>query len=252
MQITVNDLRSFYDELIGRIVKRVIRAHIRDVWPECKGLRMMGLGYAGSYLKPYAEEAERVFMVMPRPMGVYHWPEGNLNSVVLSEEYDLPLETNSVDRIIVIHSLEFSDSINETYADLWRVLKSSGRMIVVVPNRLGLWSRAEWTPFGQGTPYSASQVRNLLKAHNFVHEHTRKILYVPPFRSNLFIRSAQAFEAMGQYICSALCGLHLVEVSKQIYAYTGEGLKSKAKAYKEPKAVPAGAASGRTHKDRHS
>jgi SAM-dependent methyltransferase len=248
MQITVNDLKAFYDDLIGRIVRRIVRTHIRDVWPEGKGLRIMGLGYAGSYLKPYKDEAERVFTVMPRAMGAYQWPEGEKNCVVLSEEFDLPLETNSVDRIIVIHSLEFSNNIDETYAELWRVLKSAGRMIVIVPNRLGLWSRADWTPFGQGTPYSATQVRNLLKSHNFVHEHTRKILYVPPFRSNLFIRSAQAFEAMGQYICAALCGLHLVEVSKQIYAYTDRGQKQEVRVTPPP--VPAGAtSSGRiTHK----
>lgn len=227
MRINVSDLKTFYGDLIGRIVRRIVRTHIHALWPDCKDLRMVGFGYASTYLKPYKDEAERVIAVMPRSMGVHYWPRGDKNLTCLSEEYSLPLETNSVDRIIVIHSLEFCDTINETYTELWRVLKSTGRMIVIVPNRLGLWARADWTPFGQGTPYSAIQVRRLLTDHQFVHERTRKILYVPPFRSQLFIRSAQFFEAMGQYIYSALCGLHMIEVSKQIYAEKGKGQKEK-------------------------
>ena len=135
MQITVNDLKTFYSDLGGRIVRKIIRRHILDFWPECKGLRLMGLGYAGPYLKPYIEEAERVFAVMPQSMSVHHWPIGERNLACLSNEAELPIETNSIDRIIVIHSLEFSDSIQETYNEIWRVLKSTGRLLVIVPNR---------------------------------------------------------------------------------------------------------------------
>lgn len=237
MHIGVSDLKTFYADLVGRIVRRIVRTHIHAFWPECKGLRMMGFGYASTYLKPYREEAEYTVAVMPKGMGVHHWPRGYKNMACLSDEYALPFETNSLDRVIVIHSLEFCDTINETYNELWRVLKSSGRMIVIVPNRLGFWARADWTPFGQGTPYSATQVRKLLADHRFVHERTQKILYVPPFRSQLFIRSAQFFEAMGQYIFPALCGLHMIEVSKQIYAGSNKGLKEKVK-IPVPKMLP--------------
>lgn len=237
MQIGVSDLKAFYSDLGGKIVRNIIRAHIHDFWPECKGQRVLGLGYANACLKLYEDEAERVVSVMPRDMGVHHWPYGKDNCACITEERDLPFETNSVDRIIIIHSLEFCDSISQTYDELWRILKSTGRMIVIVPNRLGLWSRADWTPFGQGTPYSATQVRALLTHHQFIHERTKKILYVPPFRSQLFIRSAQLFEAMGQYICPALCGLHMIEVSKQIYAQKGGGLKEK-KRVPVPKLLP--------------
>ncbi len=237
MRIGVSDLKTFYADVVGRVVRRIIRTHIHALWPDCKGLRMVGFGYASTYLKPYKDEAERTIAVMPRAMGVHHWPRGEKNLACLTEEDELPFETNSVDRIIVIHSLEFCDSIDQTYSELWRILKSTGRMIVIVPNRLGLWARADWTPFGRGTPYSATQVRNLLADHQFVHERTRKILYVPPFRSQLFIRSAQFFEAMGQYIYSALCGLHMIEVSKQIYAGSNRGLKEKVR-IKVPQIMP--------------
>lgn len=251
MQITVNDLKTFYADAIGQVVRRIIRAHVMDLWPECKGLRVMGFGFAGSYLKPYGQEAERTFTIMPRAMGVHHWPVGEKNLVCLADEGELPIETNSIDRIIVVHSLEFCDSIPDTYRELWRVLKSTGRLLVIVPNRLGLWARADWTPFGRGTPYSATQVRQLLTDHQFVHDQTRKVLFVPPFKNALLLRSAQFFESMGKYICSALCGLHMVEVSKQIYASRGTGLAEKVKTPRKS-AVPAALANNSTLPDDHA
>lgn len=255
MQIEIGDLKTFYAERTGRVVRRIIRAHIQDLWPDCKSMRMMGFGFAATYLKPYKDKAERVFSVMPRSMGVYYWPRNGDNLVCLSEEYNLPLETNSVDRIIVIHSLEFSDYVQPTYDELWRVLKSTGRMIVVVPNRMGFWSRAVWSPFGQGTPYSATQVRKLLNAHKFVHERTKKVLYVPPFLRSIFLPFAQVFEVLGQYICPALCGVHMIEVSKQIYAQKGKGVPQPLKLLEhavQPKPALNPHTSSRLYKERKS
>ena len=34
--------------------------------------------------------------------------------------------------------------------EIWRVLAAGGRVILVVPNRAGIWARTEATPFGHG------------------------------------------------------------------------------------------------------
>ena len=44
-----------------------------------------------------------------------------------------------------------------------RVLAPSGRVIAVIPNRRGVWTRTENTPFGHGRPYSRSQITELLR-----------------------------------------------------------------------------------------
>ena len=36
--------------------------------------------------------------------------------------------------------------------ECWRVLRDDGRLLVVVPNRLGSWALFDHTPFGQGRP----------------------------------------------------------------------------------------------------
>jgi hypothetical protein len=73
------------------------------------------------------------------------------------------------------------------------------------------------TPFGQGQPYSKSQLRELLRDTLFSPVHWAEALYVPPFARNYLLSAAPAFEAMGSRLGLPGAGLHLVEATKQLY-----------------------------------
>ena len=215
-------LRDFYKTFCGRIVRRVIIDSLKDIWPSHHDYRILGAGYAVPFLKSFQETSERAVCIMFSGGGVHHWPEDQENLTCLGDETDLPFETNSVDRIILIHSLEFTGFLKPAFEELYRVLKSNGRIIVVVPNRIGLWARADWTPFGQGTPYSSKQVEDFLKENLFVPEKTTRALFIPPFKNQTLLRTFSIWEKIGQKICPAMGGILLVEASKQIYAGIGK------------------------------
>ncbi len=218
-------MRQFYKTLGGRIVRRLIREKLLTLWPDAKDQRLLGCGYALPYLQAYTDEADRAIGVMFPGQGVHHWPEEDKNLVCLADETDLPFETNSVDRILLIHSLEFTGLLTPAFEELWRVLKSNGRILIAVPNRVGLWSRADWTPFGRGTPYSSAQVETFLKENLFIPERTEGVLFIPPFKNQMLLRSANLWEKIGGKLCPGMGGLIFVEASKQIYAGTNKGLK---------------------------
>ncbi|MCB1530423.1 MAG: methyltransferase domain-containing protein [Rhodospirillales bacterium] len=228
MHPSAYDLKSFYNSARGRIVRRILRARVADFWPDTdtKALRVLGVGYAVPYLASYMDKAERVVCVMPSGQGAHGWPSDGENLVCLSDETALPFETNSVDRILMVHSLEFSGFLTPEFEELWRVLKSNGRLLMIVPNRMGMWARADWSPFGQGTPFSARQVELFLRENLFVHERTEKALFVPPFRRDFFLRAAGYFEEIGRMLFPAMGGVHFVEASKQLYAGTGQTQRS--------------------------
>jgi len=227
MSQNVYDLKEFYGSRGGRLVRRIISRHIREIWPEAKGQRVMGYGYAIPYLRPYMEEAERVFNISPAFMGGHYWPENSGNLLCIGD-CELPLETESIDRIFMFHALENEQDPEACLQEMWRVLKSNGRLLIVVPNRLGLWARADWTPFGHGQPYSIAQISHYLKDSHFVHEATYRALFMPPFRSFLVLRTAYALENIGRYVFPGLSGISLIEASKQVYAGigTGQGVRS--------------------------
>lgn len=222
MQHSVYSLRNFYTSKSGRLIRRLLLRHILQFWPDVAGLRVMGYGYATPYMKALRDRAERVFAVMPASQGAHTWPEDGANLVTLADEAELPLETESVDRIILIHTLESAEHYDALLKEAWRILKSNGRMMIIVPNRIGLWARADWTPFGHGRPWSMGQVQHVLEANMFTLERTDRALFMPPFRSFLMLRSAYMLESIGRAIFPALAGVYIVEAGKQIYAARGK------------------------------
>ncbi len=221
-------LRDFYKTLGGRIVRRLIRERIEKFCGNLAGLRVLGGGYAVPYLTPFTGSTERTVSVMFTGQGVHHWPDDGKNLTCLADETELPFETNSVDRIILVHSLEFTGLLKPAFEEFWRVLKSNGRILIIVPNRMGLWARADWTPFGHGQPYSASQVEHFLSENLFVPERAEKGLFIPPFKSQFLLRSAGWWEKLGEKIFPGMGGLIFVEASKQIYAGTARPVRSAA------------------------
>jgi SAM-dependent methyltransferase len=241
MQHSVYSLRQFYATKSGRLIRRLLLRHILTLWPERQGMRLLGYGYAVPYLKALREGTERTIAVMPAHQGVHSWPDGEKNHVALGGEGELPLETESVDRIILVHGLEHADQPDLMMRELWRILKSNGRIMLVVPNRLGLWARADWTPFGHGRPWSMGQVHHFLEDHNFVHERTERALFMPPFRSFLVLRSAYMIESIGRAVFPGLAGVYIVEASKQIYAARGKTARENGKVRRVLVPEPAGA-----------
>ncbi len=218
-------LKNFYNSRKGHIVHSVLEHQIRRFWSGVHPKKLLGYGYALPYLSPYHQENNYVFNLMPAQLGVHGWPSQGANLVGLHQESDLPLETNSVDFVLMMHGLEFLDDPEEAFTEVWRVMKSTGRLLIIVPNRMGFWARADWSPFGQGRPYSARQVENFLSDNLFVHERTTHALFSPPFKNQLFLRFARFFEKIGPYLYPALGGVHVIEATKQIYAGKHKGAK---------------------------
>lgn len=217
------DLKEFYDTIQGKVVKRILRQQIRRFWPTVRGQRVLGLGYALPYLRPFMGEAERVCCLLPMQQGAIFWPPEKKGLVSICHEDALPIESNSIDRLLVIHALNSAESMDAVLQEAWRVLTGQGRLLMIVPNRTGIWARMDNTPFGHGTPYSIGQIRHLLKEHMFVPEQAGRALFFPPASSRLMLVTAAVWEKAGQKLFNAFGGVNIVEASKQLYAGTLAG-----------------------------
>ncbi len=212
------ELRDFYATSLGSAARRMIRARIRAHWPDVRGLTVLGLGFATPYLGPFRAEAERVLAAMPAMQGVLRWPAEGDGLTALADEVELPLPDLSMDRVLLVHALECTERVRPMMREIWRVLSDSGRLLVVVPNRRGIWARFERTPFGHGLPYSTGQIRRLLRETMFTPVQSSAALYVPPTRSRMVLSSAPAWEEIGQRWFTAFAGVVMAEATKEIYA----------------------------------
>lgn len=226
MHLDVLDLRNFYyRSALGRAAQKVIRDQLVAWWPNVKGQTVAGFGFAVPLLRPFIGDARRVIGLMPGPQGVMPWPAGQPNVSVLCHDTLWPIETGVVDRLVLMHGLETSDNPNALLDECWRVLGPGGKAVFIVPNRAGIWSRSDNTPFGYGRPYSMGQLEAQLRKHRFVAERSMSALYQPPSKKRFWRKFAGPLERVGQTMpVFATGGVLIVEVSKQITTPTRPGL----------------------------
>ena len=231
MHLDVLDLRDFYyRSTLGRAAQKVIRDALVTLWPEAKGQTVVGYGFAVPLLRPYLRDARRVMGLMPGPQGVMSWPQGKPNVSLLCDDIQWPIQTGHVDKLVVMHGLETSENQALFLNECWRVLGPGGRAVFVVPNRAGIWSQSDKTPFGFGRPYTLGQLEAQLRDHGFVTERTLSVLYQPPSNRRIWRKTARLIEKIGHNMpLIAAGGVLIVEVSKQVSAPTRPGLSDRVK-----------------------
>ncbi|MDK3073725.1 methyltransferase domain-containing protein [Sedimentitalea sp. JM2-8] len=223
MHLDVQDLRNFYyRSTLGRAAQASVRGRLIALWPEAKGQTVLGFGFAVPLLRPYIADARRVIALMPAPQGVMPWPPALPNVSVLSEETLWPIETGHVDKLVVMHGLETSERPSRLLDECWRVLGPGGKAMFIVPNRAGLWSRSDRTPFGYGRPYTLGQLETQLKKHQFLPERNGAALYQPPSSRRFWLKSGPLFEKYGSRLPTVFPGgVFMVEASKRVLPPTG-------------------------------
>jgi SAM-dependent methyltransferase len=218
MAADVHSAADFYGTAQGAVAARLLRERLGEIWPGLAGQAVLGLGYAAPYLRLWREEAARCIAVTPAQVGVARWPPGSANLSCTAEEDALPFPDLCFDRILLVHGLEAAENARALLREVWRVLKDDGRLLVVAPNRRGVWAHIETTPFGQGQPYSPGQVGRLLAASLFRVERRDWALYLPPTQLRLLLRGARLWERSGRRFLPHLAGVTLTEAVKDVYA----------------------------------
>ncbi len=218
MRPDIAQFRAFYDSRLGTIARVLVRRRLRALWPRVDGLTIVGLGYATPYLGPFVDEAASVTALMPAEQGAVAWPRAGRNKVALADDTNLPFDDGSIDRVIVVHGLETSEVWRSLLRQIWRVLKPDGRLIVVTPNRGGLWSAFGDTPFGLGHPYSRGQMERLLGEALFLPENWDAALYGPPSKTRWIMRNGKLWERVGRMLWRRMPGLWIAECSRSLYA----------------------------------
>ena len=145
--------KEFYATTRGAMVARLLRERLGTLWPSVAGQCVLGLGYAAPYLRLWQEKSQRCIALMPARLGAARWPAGDQPDLCCSSQEDaLPFPDLCFDRILLVHGLEAADNARRLLREVWRVLKDDGQVLIVAPNRRGLWAYVESTPFGQGQP----------------------------------------------------------------------------------------------------
>ena len=217
MIMDVVALREFYSSRLGQATEASVTASISAMWQQSPGERLMGLGYPVPWLDRFSADCERTICLMPASQGALQWPISDQITTCLTYDDELPLRDASIDRILMVHFLEHAENANECMAEAFRVLSPGGVLMIVVPNRSGLWARFEHTPFGTGKPYSKRQLNKLLRANQFTPDVWSDALHFAPSSRDFMLKFRRGVERFGRKLVPAFAGAICVSASKQLY-----------------------------------
>ena len=222
MLYDVGKINTFYNHSHGQIVAKLLREDLSNIWEPSKTTSNLAVGF------PFYFFPEDIIcpVLMPVEIGGIAWAHNQEIYTAIIDSNSWPLESDSIDCIFISHALEFIPDHHSFLMEAGRVLKSAGKLILMVPHRRGLWLRTETTPFGHGTPFSKGQIFKLLKNTGLNPEKCTRSLFLPPIAYKLPKALSNQIEIVGEHLLQLLGGVLIVEATKMVYA---EPKKNRAK-----------------------
>lgn len=239
MRPSVIQLRQFYSSRLGLQVKKHLRHRLLQWWDEPSTDAVIGIGYAPPLLRVLDRTTTTtITALMPADQGAIYWPVHTDNRSILADELMPPFAENSIGRVLMLHALEFADKPEELLRVYWHMLIPGGRLVIVVPNRFGLWSYAGRTPFTRGRAFRLGRLKDMLEEAQFTLRDATSALYAPPTKHGLALSLSNMLEWLGHVLLPGLGGVIVIEAEKQIYAGLGIPVQPARRARWAPAAVP--------------
>lgn len=141
-------------------------------------------------------------------------------------DYDaLPIASNSVEAVLLPHTLEHAPHPHALLREVERVLMGEGHLLVCGFNPLGPWgvrhlvSRGRFPPSGTRM-LSEGRLRDWLGLLGFEVTEAKRYLFAPPWPHRISERSRAWLESRGAQFAPPLAGAYLVKARKRVRSLT--------------------------------
>ncbi len=139
----------------------------------------------------------------------------------------LPIASDSIDLVIALHHLEFSDNPHQVLREIERILIPEGRLIISGLNPWSLFSR-QWLKFfiqefenNQEMQFiSQTRTQDWLKLLGFDIEQQTRLICVPPLKNTLIRQYLAPIDQMILRVFPALSSIYLLQAVKMVATLT--------------------------------
>ncbi|HET9843710.1 MAG TPA: methyltransferase domain-containing protein [Gammaproteobacteria bacterium] len=153
--------------------------------------------------------------------GSSNWP----CSLIRSEMECLPLLNDSVDVVLLTHTLELVSRPHQMLREAHRALIAQGHVVITGLNPFSFWGILILIKriFSRSPPYkmiSPNRVKDWLKLLDFEIKEYKMFYYRPPFSNVKFMNRLQFFEKMGQRFWPFFGGGYVIVAVKKVLRFT--------------------------------
>jgi SAM-dependent methyltransferase len=150
--------------------------------------------------------------------------EGGPQVGIVSRSNELGIAADSVDAVLLPHTLEYEPDPHEILREVERILPGDGQVIVLGFRPLSAWGirhalAGEGFPPGLERLIGERRLRDWLKLLGFEVTHSRRYLFTLPWGGPA-PRSQRFLESTGERVWPLLAGAYIVKARKRVYCVT--------------------------------
>lgn len=213
-------LQDWYGSPLGREVAALEGVCVQRLLSDTFGYYLVQIGATDCFGDAMAASRIRRRIRMPCER-----PSGQAGSEIVALPTQLPLAADSIDAVLLPHTLDFSPDPRAVLREIERVLIPEGRVIVVGFNALsawGLWSLVRGS--GSQVPWcgrfrAAYQIEDWLSVLGFGIESREHIMFRPPLR-RAFGPGCAPFDTLGRRLWPILGGVYVIRGVKRVATLT--------------------------------
>ena len=143
-----------------------------------------------------------------------------------AQAHELPIQSDSIDVVLLPHVLEFDTHAHDTLREVQRVLVAEGHVILTGFNpwsMCGLWSlvlrrqgRVPWN----AQFLSLNRIKDWLALLGFDVERIDSVFYRPPLRAEKMMKRLQFMETLGRRVGGSFAGSYVIVAKKRVSTLT--------------------------------
>lgn len=149
------------------------------------------------------------------------WPGGPVD--IAASPVELPLQNETMDIVVLIHQLEFSDYPHQILREAERVLSPEGHMMVLGFNPISLWglrslfaSRRHGGPPSIGRYRSQARIEDWMRLLGLEIERKEQLRFSPPLNNSRLFGRLRRREDVGPSFLRWVGGIHLTIGQKRV------------------------------------
>lgn len=213
-------LREWFAESPGQLLNRMELDLLGDILSCVFGYHLLQVGYIGWRTEALATSRVRNHVVLDEGAGCSDAVK------VRASPGALPIASDSVDALVLVHTLEFESEPHQVLREADRVLIPEGHLVVFTFNPwspCGLWrlfgtksKRVPWC----GQFLSQMRLRDWFALLGFEVEASHGLLYRPPLKNLTAMEKLAFMERLGQRWWPFMAGVHVTVARKRVSRLT--------------------------------
>ena len=218
---STSDLVNWFDTPLGQAVLELDNARLSRLLPDMFGYHILQVG---NFLKPDLLVTSRINHKLVSSLIPSENSGKNPDLICMNSA--LPIESESMDVVLLPHVLEFEDQPHQLLREAQRVLIGEGHVVIIGFNPISLWGLwrlflnwREYPPW-HGHYINIVRLKDWLSLLDFEVVRLERFFFRPPLKNMNVMKRLNIMEQLGQYCWTIFGGIYLLVAKKRVVSMT--------------------------------